>query len=91
MQRRPELFPLDAAIGGSRPSLFSAGAGQRLYPVASAERSIAWLEKTSKCRSGQAATSWNNQNAIVRLSEAIARVGGLRLAAAADPHGERSG
>ena len=76
--RHPELFEgCTEAIGESGAFTFHAGPGQRLYPVASAERGIAWLKLTARGRAGHGAKP-NDQNAVVRLSEAMASIGAYR-------------
>jgi acetylornithine deacetylase/succinyl-diaminopimelate desuccinylase-like protein len=76
VERHPELFEgCTEAIGESGAFTFHAGPGQRLYPVASAERGTAWLKLTARGRAGHGAKP-NPENAVTRLATAISRIGG---------------
>src|SRR6202453_705035 len=76
--RHPELFEgCTEAVGESGAFTFHAGPGQRLYPVASAERGTAWLKLTARGRAGHGAKP-NPENAVTRLAAAMARVGAYR-------------
>src|SRR5580698_8714446 len=76
VERHPELFEgCTEAVGESGAFTFHAGPGQRLYPVASAERGTAWLKLTARGRAGHGAKP-NEANAVTRLAEAISRIGG---------------
>jgi len=75
VERHPGLFDgCTEAIGESGAFTFHAGDGQRLYPVASAERGTAWMKLTARGRAGHGAKP-NPENAVVRLSAAMARIG----------------
>ena len=75
VERHPELFEgCTEAVGESGAFTFHAGPGQRLYPIASAERGIAWLKLTAQGRAGHGAKP-NEANAVLRLAEAITRIG----------------
>lgn len=70
-----ELFDGCAeAIGESGGFTFHAGRDQRLYPIASAERGTAWLKLTAHGTAGHGSKP-NADNAVVRLAEAVARIG----------------
>ena len=76
VERHPELFEgCTEAIGESGAFTFHAGPGQRLYPIASAERGTAWLKLTAHGHAGHGAKP-NPANAVTRLGAAIARIGG---------------
>ncbi len=78
VERHRELFEgCTEAIGESGAFTFHAGPGQRLYPIASAERGTAWLRLTARGRAGHGAKP-NPENAVTRLSAAMARIGGHR-------------
>jgi acetylornithine deacetylase/succinyl-diaminopimelate desuccinylase-like protein len=78
VERHPELFEgCTEAIGESGAFTFHAGPGQRLYPIASAERGTAWLRLTARGRAGHGAKP-NQENAVTRLSAAMARIGAYR-------------
>ena len=78
VERHPELFEgCTEAIGESGAFTFHAGPGQRLYPIASAERGTAWLKLTAQGRAGHGAKP-NEANAVTRLAEAITRIGAFR-------------
>ena len=75
VEQHPGLFEgCTEAIGESGAFTFHAGDGQRLYPVASAERGTAWMKLTARGRAGHGAKP-NPENAVVRLSAAMARIG----------------
>jgi len=78
VDRHPELFEgCTEAIGESGAFTFHAAPGQRLYPIASAERGTAWLRLTARGRAGHGAKP-NPENAVTRLSAAMARIGAHR-------------
>ena len=78
VERHPELFEgCTEAVGESGAFTFHAGPGQRLYPIASAERGTAWLRLTARGRAGHGAKP-NDANAVTRLAEAVARIGAYR-------------
>jgi acetylornithine deacetylase/succinyl-diaminopimelate desuccinylase-like protein len=78
VERHPELFEAcTEAVGESGAFTFHAGDGQRLYPIASAERGTAWLKLTARGRAGHGAKP-NPDNAVTRLSEVMARIGAHR-------------
>src|SRR6516164_4689383 len=75
VEQHPGLFEgCTEAIGESGAFTFHAGPGQRLYPIASAERGTAWLRLTARGRAGHGAKP-NPENAVTRLSAAMARIG----------------
>jgi acetylornithine deacetylase/succinyl-diaminopimelate desuccinylase-like protein len=75
VERHPELFGgCTEAIGESGAFTFHAGPGQRLYPVASAERGTSWLKLTAHGRAGHGAKP-NPENAVTRLASAVTRIG----------------
>ena len=78
VERHPELFDgCTEAVGESGAFTFHAGPGQRLYPIASAERGTAWLKLTARGRAGHGSKP-NEANAVTRLAEAVARIGAYR-------------
>ena len=77
VERHPGLFEgCTEAIGESGAFTFHA-AGQRLYPIASAERGTAWLRLTARGRAGHGSKP-NEANAVTRLAAAVARIGAYR-------------
>jgi acetylornithine deacetylase/succinyl-diaminopimelate desuccinylase-like protein len=75
VERHPELFEgCTEAVGESGAFTFHAGPGQRLYPIASAERGTAWLKLTARGRAGHGAKP-HPENAVTRLGAAVARIG----------------
>ena len=75
VERHPELFEgCTEAVGESGAFTFHADGGQRLYPVASAERGTAWLKLTAHGRAGHGAKP-NSENAVTRLAAAVTRIG----------------
>jgi acetylornithine deacetylase/succinyl-diaminopimelate desuccinylase-like protein len=78
VDKHPSLFEgCTQAIGESGAFTFHAGPGVRLYPIASAERGIAWLRLTARGRAGHGAKP-NSANAVTRLAEAVSRIGAYR-------------
>jgi acetylornithine deacetylase/succinyl-diaminopimelate desuccinylase-like protein len=78
VEQHAELFEgCTEAIGESGAFTFHAGPGQRLYPVASAERGTAWLKLTARGRAGHGSKP-NEANAVTRLAGAVARIGAYR-------------
>src|SRR6516165_10143637 len=78
VERYPGLFEgCTEAIGESGAFTFHAGPGQRLYPIASAERGTAWLRLTARGRAGHGSKP-NEANAVTRLAEAVSRIGAYR-------------
>jgi acetylornithine deacetylase/succinyl-diaminopimelate desuccinylase-like protein len=77
VERHPELFEgCTEAVGESGAFTFHAD-GQRLYPIASAERGTAWLKLTARGRAGHGSKP-NDENAVTRLAAAVVRIGGYR-------------
>jgi acetylornithine deacetylase/succinyl-diaminopimelate desuccinylase-like protein len=75
VERHAGLFEgCTEAIGESGAFTFHADGGQRLYPVASAERGTAWLKLTARGRAGHGAKP-NTDNAVTRLARAVTRIG----------------
>jgi acetylornithine deacetylase/succinyl-diaminopimelate desuccinylase-like protein len=78
VQRHPELFEgCTEAVGESGAFTYHAGPRQRLYPIASAERGTAWLKLTARGQASHGAKP-NPDNAVTRLSAAMARIGAHR-------------
>jgi acetylornithine deacetylase/succinyl-diaminopimelate desuccinylase-like protein len=78
VEEHPSLFEgCTEAIGESGAFTFHAGAGRRLYPIASAERGTAWLKLTARGRAGHGAKP-NAENAVTRLAGAVSRIGAHR-------------
>jgi acetylornithine deacetylase/succinyl-diaminopimelate desuccinylase-like protein len=78
VERHPGLFEgCTEAIGESGAFTFHAAPGQRLYPIASAERGTAWLRLTARGRAGHGSKP-NEANAVTRLAQAVARIGAYR-------------
>src|SRR6266849_362585 len=78
VERHPNLFEgCTEAIGESGAFTFHAVPGQRLYPIASAERGTAWLRLTARGRAGHGSKP-NEANAVTRLAEAIVRISAYR-------------
>jgi acetylornithine deacetylase/succinyl-diaminopimelate desuccinylase-like protein len=75
VEQRPDLFEgCTEAVGESGAFTFHADGGQRLYPVASAERGTAWLKLTARGTAGHGAKP-NTDNAVTKLAAAITRIG----------------
>jgi len=74
LESAPGRANVVARIGGAGAFTFHAGPGQRLYPIASAERGTAWLRLTARGRAGHGSKP-NEANAVTRLAGAVARIG----------------
>ncbi|MFE2044563.1 M20/M25/M40 family metallo-hydrolase [Streptomyces sp. NPDC059477] len=53
---------------------FHDGSGRQIYPIAAGERGTGWLKLTARGRAGHG-SKVNRENAVTRLSAAIARIG----------------
>ena len=75
VEQRPDLFEgCTEAVGESGAFTFHADGGQKLYPIASAERGTAWLKLTARGKAGHGAKP-NTDNAVTKLAAAITRIG----------------
>jgi acetylornithine deacetylase/succinyl-diaminopimelate desuccinylase-like protein len=63
-------------------------AGQRLYLIEAAEKGIAWLKLTATGRAGHGSMVADD-NAVVHLAEAVARIGGHRFPVRLHPTTQR--
>lgn len=63
------------AVGESGGFAFHAAPGIRLYPIAAGERGTAWLKLTAHGTPGHGSRP-RSDNAVTRISEAIARISG---------------
>jgi acetylornithine deacetylase/succinyl-diaminopimelate desuccinylase-like protein len=71
----PGLFEgCTEGISESGAFTFHDGGGRQLYPIAAGERGTGWLKLTARGRAGHG-SKVNRANAVVRLAEAIARIG----------------
>ncbi|MFI6370290.1 M20/M25/M40 family metallo-hydrolase [Streptomyces sp. NPDC050546] len=61
-------------ISESGAFTFHDGNGRQIYPIAAGERGTAWLKLTARGRAGHG-SKVNRDNAVTRLSAAIARIG----------------
>ena len=89
VEQHRELFEgCTEAVGESGAFTFHAAGGQRLYPIASAERGTAWLKLTARGRAGHGA-----KPNLRERGDPAGRGGDpdrrLRLAGPADPHRAR--
>ena len=74
--QHPGLFEgCTEAIGESGGFAFHARPGVRLYPIAAGERGTAWLKLTAHGTPGHGSRP-RADNAVTRISEAIARISG---------------
>ncbi|MFE4669782.1 M20/M25/M40 family metallo-hydrolase [Streptomyces sp. NPDC056716] len=53
---------------------FHDGSGRQIYPIAAGERGTGWVKLTARGRAGHG-SKVNRENAVTRLSAAIARIG----------------
>ncbi|MFV2118992.1 M20/M25/M40 family metallo-hydrolase [Streptomyces sp. Act-28] len=73
--RHADLFEgCTEGIGESGAYTFHAGPRMPLYPIGAGERGTAWLKLTAQGRAGHG-SKVNRENAVTRLSAAIARIG----------------
>ena len=73
--RHADLFEgCTEGISESGAFTFHDGAGRQIYPIAAGERGTGWLKLTARGRAGHG-SKVNRNNAVTRLSEAIARIG----------------
>lgn len=78
VRRHPHLFEgCTEGIGETGAFTVHAEGGLRLYPVAAGERGTAWLELAARGTAGHG-SKVNRANAVTRLAEAVARIGGYR-------------
>ncbi|MFJ5260409.1 M20/M25/M40 family metallo-hydrolase [Streptomyces sp. NPDC088387] len=61
-------------VGESGAYTFHDGAGRQIYPIAAGERGTGWLKLTARGRAGHG-SKVNRENAVTRLSAAVARIG----------------
>ena len=78
VEHRPELFEgateAVSEVGGYSVTVpKKAGGQQRVYLLQTAEKGIAWLRLVAHGRAGHGSVP-NDENAVVRLAEAIARI-----------------
>jgi len=74
VERHPALFEgCTEAVGESGGFAFHARPGLRLYPIAAGERGTAWLKLTARGTPGHGSRP-RADNAVNRLSEAVARI-----------------
>ena len=52
--------------------------GNRLYPIETAEKGMAWMQLTARGRAGHG-SMLNDDNAVTALAEAVARIGAYRF------------
>ncbi len=77
---RPELFEgVDHAVGEVGGFSFTVRDDLRLYLIETAEKGIAWMRLTARGRAGHGSMV-NDENAVTRLSEALARLGAHQFA-----------
>ena len=75
VEHRPDLFEgVTDAVGEVGGFSFSVNDDLRLYLIETAEKGIAWMRLTAHGRAGHGSMV-NDENAVTRLSEAVARLG----------------
>ncbi|WP_418959981.1 M20/M25/M40 family metallo-hydrolase [Streptomyces tritici] len=76
--RHPELFEgCTEGISESGAFSFHPEPGMTLYPIGAGERGTAWMELTAHGRAGHG-SKINDENAVTRLAQALARIGAYR-------------
>jgi len=79
-EHRPELFEgVDQAVGEVGGFSFTVRDDLRLYLIETAEKGIAWMRLSARGRAGHGSMV-NDENAVTRLSEAVARLGSHEFA-----------
>ena len=75
VDHRPDLFEgVSDAVGEVGGFSFTVSDDLRFYLIETAEKGIAWMRLTAKGRAGHGSMV-NDENAVTRLSEAVARLG----------------
>ncbi|MFZ0323289.1 MAG: M20/M25/M40 family metallo-hydrolase [Actinomycetes bacterium] len=75
VEHRPDLFEgVTDAVGEVGGFSFTVRDDLRLYLIETAEKGIAWMRLTAEGRAGHGSMV-NDENAVTRLSEAVARLG----------------
>nr|WP_037571598.1 M20/M25/M40 family metallo-hydrolase [Phaeacidiphilus oryzae] len=75
VRKHPDLFEgCTEGISESGAYTVHLASGARVYPVAAGERGTAWLRLTARGRAGHGSKP-NRENAVTRLSAAMARIG----------------
>ncbi|MGH3099348.1 MAG: M20/M25/M40 family metallo-hydrolase [Thermoleophilia bacterium] len=87
VDHHPDKVRAGHAIGEVGGATFYLG-GRPFYPVQVAEKGIAWLRATASGATGHGSIP-RDDNAVVRLSEFLARVGRRRLPLHASPEARR--
>jgi len=78
VDHHPGLFEgCTEAIGEAGGFAVHAAGGLRLYPIATGERGTAWMRLTARGKAGHGSQA-NPDNAVARLSAAVARIGAHR-------------
>ncbi|HEX5017336.1 MAG TPA: M20/M25/M40 family metallo-hydrolase [Actinomycetes bacterium] len=89
VENRPDLFEgVDVAVGEVGGFSFTVDEGLRLYLVETAEKGIAWMQLHAEGRAGHGSMV-NNENAVTRLAEALARIGTFEFPITITPTVER--
>jgi acetylornithine deacetylase/succinyl-diaminopimelate desuccinylase-like protein len=87
VDHHPDKVRAGHALGEVGGATFYLG-GRPFYPVQVAEKGIAWLRATASGATGHGSIP-HDDNAVVRLSEFLAKVGRRRLAPRASPEARR--
>jgi acetylornithine deacetylase/succinyl-diaminopimelate desuccinylase-like protein len=75
VDKHPELFAgCSEAISEVGGFSVTVGGGKRLYMIETAEKGIHWMKLTASGRAGHGSVM-NNENALTRLTEAVAKIG----------------
>ena len=75
VDKHPELFAgCSEAISEVGGFSVTVGGGKRLYMIETAEKGIHWMKLTASGRAGHGSVM-NDENALTRLTEAVARIG----------------
>ncbi|MET8825172.1 M20/M25/M40 family metallo-hydrolase [Streptomyces sp. NPDC004610] len=73
--RHADLFEgCTEGVSESGAFTFHDGSGRQIYPIAAGERGTGWLKLTARGRAGHG-SKVNRENAVTRLSAAVARIG----------------
>ena len=87
VDHHPDKVRAGHALGEVGGATFHLG-GRPFYPIQVAEKGIAWLRASATGATGHGSIP-HDDNAVVRLSEFLARVGRRRLALRASPEARR--
>ena len=89
VEHRPDFFEgVDVAIGEVGGFSYTVNDDHRLYLIEAAEKGISWMRLEAAGRAGHGSMV-NHENAVTRLAETVARIGGHEFPVTMTPTVER--